>query len=103
MNVFFHHAIRLAWAHEDDAEITGQRRIVRVDGVQRQIDRSGQFQNLGPRIRQLPTEFVVLLRGEIEVWWVMESQLPPTCDSFWPIPPCISWRTHHDTRQLADH
>jgi|SRR5579863_1565875 len=99
----FRDPVGLARTHEDQAEVGGQRGIVRVDGVERKIVGGGEFDDFRAHGLQFVNEASVLRLGYFEVGGVMETEVAPSGDARRIVPSSVAWRTYKDTLEWADH
>ena len=96
-------AVRLAGAHEDQAEVGGERGVVGIDRVEREIRRGGEFDDFRAGGREFVAERVVLRLGGGEVGRMMKAEFAPARDAFGLIPSGGARGGHQHALKRADH
>ncbi len=99
----FGNAIGLAGVHQDETEVGGERRIVGVDGVERERAGGRQMNDLGSGVGKQAAERFMLSLGGSEFRRVVKSEIAPGGGLVGAIPDGAARRTDHDAEKIAGH
>jgi len=99
----FRHATFLSRIHKHQTIIRGQRRVVRIDGIERERFRRGQTHHLGSGLAEQPAKNLVLPLRDAKIRSTLKPELVPRRGFLRNIPSRVARRTHHHSQQFANH
>ena len=79
-------AVSFPRAHDDQSEICGERSIMRVSGIKRQVESRRKLEYFGTGILQLAAQRIMLRLRDFEIRGVVESEFAPPSESLRPTP-----------------
>ena len=99
----FRNPVRFAGMHEDQAEIGGERGIVGVDGIEREMVVRRQFDYFRAGEFEFVGQSGVLGLRLCEYRFVMKAKFAPGGEARWLVPSCGLRRADQYAPKWADH